>query len=74
MTRVPSPIICDAPQGLRAINRNPRINVSSGLPVVAVANVRSLLPKMNSFIEKFENKEVEVCLISEVWEKQEKRN
>ena len=74
LTRAPRHKLRDAPQVLRTINRNPRINSSSELPVVAVANVRSLLPKMNSFIEKFENEEIEVCLISEVWEKQGKKN
>ena len=74
MTRANRPAPRDAPQVLRSINRNTRINESSGLPVIAVANVRSLLPKLNSFIEKIQNESISLCLISEIWEKKGKKN
>ena len=76
MTRAnqPAPRRRDAPQVLREIPRNTRINASNGLPVVAVANVRSLLPKLNSFIEKIQNESIKICLISEIWEKKGRKN
>ena len=64
----------DAPKVLKVIHRNEKINSSSTLPVVAVANVRSLLPKLNSTIEKIENEEIDIALICEVWEKTGKKN
>ena len=73
-TRVNRPEIRDAPQILRQVHRNPRVNASSSLPVVAVANVRSLLPKLNSFIKKVENESITLCLICEIWEQKGKRN
>ena len=59
---------------MKVIHRNEKINSSSTLPVVAVANVRSLLPKLNSTIEKIENEEIDIALICEVWEKTGKKN
>ena len=73
-TRARKPARQHTQQILKQIQRNPRINASSSLPVVAVANVRSLLPKVNSFIEKMKNESIQLCLIVEVWEKQGRKN
>ena len=64
----------DASTALKRISTNPRIEASSTMSVVAVANVRSLLPKLNAFIEKIENEEIEVALVVEVWEKMGEKN
>ena len=64
----------DAPQVLIPIHRNERIQKSASMPVIAVANVRSLLPKLNSFVEKIENEEIDITLVCEVWEKTGKKN
>ena len=57
-----------------SISTNTRVNVSAELPVVAVANARSLLPKLKSTIEKFQNEELSIFLLVEVWEKSGKKN
>ena len=73
-TRARKPARQQTQQILQQIQRNPRINASTSLPVVAVANVRSLLPKVNSFIEKIKNESIQLCLTLEVWEKQGRKN
>ena len=73
VTNMPRPPRQDVPLATRTLTqipRNPRVNASTCLPVVAVANVRSLLPKLNSFVEKIQNEAIEICSISEIWEKQ----
>ena len=64
----------DAPTVRKNISTNSKIQASATLPVVAVANVRSILPKLNSLIEKIENEEIDVSLVVEVWEKMGKKN
>ena len=64
----------DAPVTLRQVQRNEKIMSSSILPVLAVANTRSLQPKLNSLMEKIENEQIDICLLSEVWEKTGKKN
>ena len=64
----------NAPKVLKSVHRNERIRSSANIPVVAVANTRSLLPKLNSIIEKIENEAIDVTLVCEVWEKTGKRN
>ena len=61
-------------QTLKHVHRNERIQISSTLPVVGVANVRSLLLKLNSLIEKIQNEDIDVTLVCEVWEKTGKKN
>ena len=63
----------DAQKTLKVLTTNPRVQASSTLPVVAVANVRSLLPKLSSVLEKIENEEIEVAMLVEVWEKTGKK-
>ena len=77
VTSVPRPPRQAVPSATRVLThivRNPRVNASTCLPVVAVANVRILLPKLNSFIEKVQNEYIQICFISECWEKQGKKN
>ena len=70
-----------AAQSLPSVNRvvpttttNQRVNMSSELPVIAVANARSFLPKLKSTVEKFQNEGLSILLISEIWEKTGKNN
>ena len=39
-----------------------------------MANVRSLLPKLISLVEKVENEKIDMTLLVEVWEKAGKKN
>ena len=48
---------------LRPIIRNKRINISTTLPVIAVANCRSLQPKLESTIEKVINESIGILLL-----------
>ena len=64
----------DAPKTLKTVFRNERIHGTSSLPILAVANVRSLLPKIKSTIEKIQNEEIDIVLLCEVWEKTGKKN
>ena len=73
MTRAPRPQR-DAPATFRRVHRNEKMMTSSTMPVFSVANTRSLLPKLYSFIEKIENEQIDICLISEVWEKTGNKN
>ena len=59
---------------LTAINRNERVHTSATFPVIAVANVCSFLPKLNSTIEKIMMEEISVLLLNEVWEKTGRKN
>jgi hypothetical protein len=59
---------------LTAINRNERVHTSATFPVIAVANVHSFLPKLNSTIEKIMMEEISVLLLNEVWEKTGRKN
>ena len=59
---------------LRPIVTNNRVNNSSTLPVIAVANARSLLPKLQSTIEKVQNEEISILLLGEIWEKSGRKN
>ena len=44
------------------------------MPVIAVANARSLQPKLKSTIEKIENEDIDILVVVEVWEKTGKKN
>ena len=54
---------------LRKVAINEKVTESADMPVVAVANCRSLEPKINSMIEKIENEEIDVMIAVELWEK-----
>ena len=55
-------------------SKNPRVRNSKTMPVIAVANARSLQPKLKSTIEKIENEEIDILFVNEVWEKTGKKN
>ena len=77
VTSVPRPSIQAVPPAIRVLTniiRNPRVNASTCLPVIAVANVRSLLRNLNSLIKKVQNESLQIWFISECWEKQGKKN
>ena len=46
---------------------------SRGLPSVSVSNVRSLKPRINSYVKDLLESEISVGLISELWEKEDDR-
>ena len=62
------------PRLLRQVNRNEKVNESAAMPVVAVANCRSIEPKLKSVIEKIENESIDLLMVVEVWEKVGKKH
>ena len=44
-------------------SKNPRVRNSKAMPVIAVANARSLQPKLKSTIEKIENEEIDILFV-----------
>ena len=69
VARAPNPRSPIINRVLRPIVTNNRVNNSSTLPVIAVANARSFLPKLQSTIEKVQNEEISILLLGEIWEK-----
>ena len=62
------------PRVLRTVNRNEKMMESATMPVIAVANCRSIEPKIKSVIEKIENELIDLLMVVEVWEKVGKKN
>ena len=57
----------------KTIRRDNRLAKSSELPVIAVSNLRSLMPKVNNFVEDMHQRDIGVALLTEVWEKAQKK-
>ena len=57
----------------KTIRRDCRLEKSTQLPVIAVSNLRSLMPKVNSFVEDMHQRDIGVALLTEVWEKAQKK-
>ena len=47
------------------------VSVAHHLPVVTVCNMRSFFPKVNNFKNDFVEREVDISLLCEVWQKTE---
>ena len=45
-------------------------DLCQSLPVIAVTNARSLLPKVKSVIQEIKESEIDMLFVSEVWEKE----
>ena len=57
----------------KTVRRDSRLEKSANLPVIAVANLRSLIPKVKSFVEKMHNHDISLGLLTEVWQKSENK-
>ena len=55
------------------IKRNKKLEECLTLPKVAVSNVRSLLPKINSYKTDILEREIGLSLLTEIWEVQGKK-
>ena len=74
MARPPAQGLPSVTKVVPSTSTNQRVNISSDLPAIAVANARSFLPKLKSTIEKFQNEGLSILLIVEIWEKTGKKN
>ena len=51
------------------IKRDRKVILSDELPVISVANMRSLHPKLNNFQDDLREREISLSLLCEVWDK-----
>jgi hypothetical protein len=76
----PIPVIISSPRNphrtqciptrvLRKVDKNEKVKESAAMPVLAVANCRSIEPKLKSVIEKIENEQIDCMMFVEYWEK-----
>ena len=54
---------------IRVLRRDPRIEASGSLPTIGVTNFRSLGPKIKNVIVDILEREIDITLSSETWEK-----
>ena len=59
----------DTPPVRQTIRRDNKLSVCQSLPAVSVSNCRSLIPKVNNFVQDMLEREVGVAIISEIWQK-----
>ena len=57
----------------QTIRRDNRLNKSLLLPIIAVSNLRSLIPKIKNFAEDVHEREIGVGLLTEVWQRKDKK-
>ena len=57
----------------RTIRRDFKLLESNNLPIIAVSNLRSLMPKVKNFTEDFHERQIGLALLSEIWEKSNKK-
>ena len=60
VAKQPPQAVTSVTTAVPTISANMRVNVSSKPPVIAVANARSFLPKLESTIEKFKNENLSI--------------
>ena len=49
-------------------------DMTSSFPALCNYNCRSLTPKINSLIDDFNNRNYQVCFLSEIWQESKKTN
>ena len=55
----------------KTIKRNNKLYTSNLLPRIYLTNTRSLIPKINAFKNDVIEREIDLCLVSEIWEDNE---
>ena len=55
---------------LKTVKRVKALSTCSVLPLVSVSNLRSILPKIDNFKTDVLKRSIDICLLSEVWEKE----
>ena len=63
----------DIPPVRQIVKRDNKLPVCQSLPIVSVSNCRSLIPKVNNFVDDILEREIGVALLSEVWQKADNR-
>ena len=57
----------------KTTRRDNRLIKSTLLPIIAVSNLRSLIPKIRNFAQDIHEREIGVGLLTEVWQKTDKK-
>ena len=57
----------------KTIKRSNKLVKSSNLPIIAVSNLRSLMPKVRNFTLDMQERQIGCALLSEVWEQKNKK-
>ena len=57
------------PTLVKTLRRDKKTLQALSLPLISLYNMRSLLPKLDSFVEDFEDRGTGLSFLSEVWEK-----
>ena len=55
------------------VRRNNRLAKSAYLPVISVSNIRSLMPKFETYIQDLNERQITLSLLTEIWEQPGKR-
>ena len=55
------------------VPRSRKLAKAQSLPIAAVYNARSLFPKLESLIINLNERLIDVCCVSEIWENKEKK-
>ena len=57
------------PSCIKTLKRSNKTLQSISLPLISVYNMRSLLPKLDSFTQDFEDRATGLSILTEIWEK-----
>ena len=57
------------PRFLRTLKRDNKALQGLSLPIISNYNMRSLLPKLDYFVEDFEERDIGLSFLTEIWEK-----
>ena len=57
------------PSCIKTLRRSNKTLQSISLPLISVYNMRSLLPKLDSFTQDFEDRATGLSILTEIWEK-----
>ena len=57
------------PRLLRTLKRDNKALQGLSLPIISNYNMRSLLPKLDCFVEDFEERDIGLSFLTEIWEK-----
>ena len=53
----------------QTVRRDNKLMKTNSLPIIAVSNLRSLMPKVKTFTDDVHQRQIGLALLSEVWEK-----
>ena len=61
------------PRFIRTVRRSNKVLQSLSLPTISLHNMRSLLPKLDSYADDFEDRDTGVSFLTEIWTKSDNK-